>query len=162
MSTFLRLQRVRLLRVRFVLEAHRTCRYDSLKVYDGSDDRAPLRGTYCGAYFPTVLVSSGRSIFLKFESDSTKKLSGFYIKYLVISKQDTVCVVAPCTSVTSINFCISILLLLTIAPIVNFQLSFLPIFSNPSLLMIFSFSCALGICSQLVACLLALFCLFSM
>ncbi|XP_022079662.1 tolloid-like protein 1 [Acanthaster planci] len=75
--------RVRLTKVDFELEGRgpgNRC-YDWLKVYDGSDETAPLIGQYCGMEFPNEIMSTGKSVYLHFETDTTDSFRGFSINY---------------------------------------------------------------------------------
>ncbi|KAI0218622.1 Cubilin [Lamellibrachia satsuma] len=60
------------------------CKYDNVTVYDGEDDSAPWMGTFCGTTLPRDLISSNRSLFVSFKSDSTETKGGFKIKYTAI------------------------------------------------------------------------------
>ncbi|XP_035690043.1 bone morphogenetic protein 1-like [Branchiostoma floridae] len=57
------------------------CIYDALKVYDGTDESAPLLGTYCGETNPLDVTSSGGQMFITFSSDSSYTERGFIIQY---------------------------------------------------------------------------------
>ncbi|KAJ8019624.1 Tolloid-like protein 2 [Holothuria leucospilota] len=51
--------------------------YDSLSVYDGTDNTAPLIGLYCGATPPGDITASSNNVFITFESDGLGTRSGF-------------------------------------------------------------------------------------
>ena len=53
------------------------CSRDTLKLFDGDDDSAPLLGEFCGMYIPRAFVSSGRHLYNVFKSDSFLSNSGF-------------------------------------------------------------------------------------
>ena len=68
----------------FSLEYEVSCKYDSLKVYDGSSRQAGLLGSatgYCGYTMPPNLTSSGNTVVLVFHSDSRYAYSGFLLWY---------------------------------------------------------------------------------
>ena len=75
------LQHVRLHFVGFDLESHPSCRYDSVKVYDGRSNTSPLKGTYCGSSMPADITSSGSAMFVSFTSDSSVTKAGFRIRF---------------------------------------------------------------------------------
>ncbi|KAI0226951.1 Exoskeleton protein RP43, partial [Lamellibrachia satsuma] len=75
-------KRVRIYFISFNLEYHSSCRWDSVKVYDGSNANARLMGTYCGTKKPAgPMYSSGNSMFVTFTSDRSVTKPGFRIKY---------------------------------------------------------------------------------
>ena len=47
------------------------------QVRDGVDQTAPFIGRYCGSTVPSQVVSSGKTIWVRFFSDSTTTRSGF-------------------------------------------------------------------------------------
>ena len=51
--------------------------YDSLSLYDGQDDSAPLLGKYCGSLIPESFESSGRYLYAVFRSDQRTEFSGY-------------------------------------------------------------------------------------
>ncbi|XP_063961475.1 uncharacterized protein LOC129269155 [Lytechinus pictus] len=60
------------------VEAHPSCIYDYVALYDGPDENAPLVGYYCGSKVPTTrFQSTGRDMFIKFSSDGSVVLTGF-------------------------------------------------------------------------------------
>ena len=67
----------------FSLEYSAECTADSLKVYDGVDETAPLIGQYCGGTQPPLegLKSSGPAVFLLFQSNDQTNFGGFEIQY---------------------------------------------------------------------------------
>uniref|UniRef100_A0A1B6C4Q2 Cubilin n=2 Tax=Clastoptera arizonana TaxID=38151 RepID=A0A1B6C4Q2_9HEMI len=65
------------------------CIKDSLKIYGGQDDTAPLLSTLCNERITTRQVTvSGSHAFVRFTSDSSHQGKGFYISYY---KTDSVC-----------------------------------------------------------------------
>jgi len=58
-----------------------SCDYDYLEVRDGDQGYSPLIGKYCGSFFPPVITSSGRSLWLRFVSDGTIEYTGFKAVY---------------------------------------------------------------------------------
>ena len=58
-----------------------SCCFDSVKVYDGADDSAPLLGLLCGDKLPDDLISSSNYMFVSFKSDAYTRKEGFMIKY---------------------------------------------------------------------------------
>ncbi|KAI0214015.1 Exoskeleton protein RP43 [Lamellibrachia satsuma] len=64
----------------FDVESSISC-VDSVKVYDGEDNSAPLLGTFCGTSLPGDVISSKPSLFVSFNSDSSVTRGGFKIKY---------------------------------------------------------------------------------
>ncbi|KAI0236697.1 Exoskeleton protein RP43, partial [Lamellibrachia satsuma] len=67
--------------ISFSLEPHSSCRYDSVKVYNGGSDKAPSLGTFCGFSKPATVYSTSSTVFVTFTSDGSKTYSGFRIKY---------------------------------------------------------------------------------
>ncbi|XP_032520799.2 cubilin homolog [Danaus plexippus] len=65
----------------FSLEKSSSCRYDFLKVFDGSSLEAPLVGKFCGNIYPKTYTSTTNELFLLFKSDITTSSGGFKIKY---------------------------------------------------------------------------------
>ena len=77
-------QTLRLHFVKFDLEYGRSsCPFDKLKVYDGSNSRGALRGTYCGTKTPDDILSKGKEMFVTFTTDLSVKKSGFEIRFSV-------------------------------------------------------------------------------
>ena len=59
------------------IEAQDTCSHDSVAVYDGNDDQAPLIGRYCGNTIPAPVSSQGSAMYVVFTSDASTHLTGF-------------------------------------------------------------------------------------
>jgi hypothetical protein len=55
--------------------------YDTVFVYDGSDETAPLLLTWWGNTLPAAVVSSGGALFVKFTSDGTTNFTGWSATY---------------------------------------------------------------------------------
>ncbi|KAJ7362177.1 Milk fat globule-EGF factor 8 protein [Desmophyllum pertusum] len=73
-------------RVRLVFKSFSTERgFDSLFVYDGSSASSPKIGKYHGHLQGKVVESSGRSLFVKFKSDSSVNKPGFLIRFEAVS-----------------------------------------------------------------------------
>lgn len=54
---------------------------DQICVYDGNDASAPLRGCFSGNTLPPEIVSSGQSLFITFQSNSSINDQGFFAEY---------------------------------------------------------------------------------
>lgn len=65
----------------FNLEPSSDCAYDYLEVRDGPYGYSPIVGRFCGAQLPPLILSSGREIWLRFNSDDSIQHSGFLINY---------------------------------------------------------------------------------
>lgn len=70
--------------MRFDVEPTPSCLFDRVEVYDGTQIRAPMLKKLCGSKRPDVITSSGNSLLVKFVTDKTKTMNGFYIKYTSI------------------------------------------------------------------------------
>ena len=57
----------------------KTERYDTLKVYEGTNIHGSLIDTYSGDNTPSPIVSNGNNMYLRFTSDSTTTYRGFKI-----------------------------------------------------------------------------------
>ena len=57
-------------------------RWDWLEIHDGDNLDAPLMGDtiYCGTEIPSIIESSGHSLFLKFKTDYHMTAKGFQIE----------------------------------------------------------------------------------
>ena len=53
------------------------CSNDYVAIYDGRDKNAQLIGRYCGILRPPPIISSQRSLFVEFYSDSSIQSQGF-------------------------------------------------------------------------------------
>ncbi|CAG0881696.1 unnamed protein product [Cyprideis torosa] len=65
----------------FELETSLNCTYDFLEIRDGLHGYSALIGRYCGSKFPPKIVSSGRFLWLRFNSDDTVEYSGFQARF---------------------------------------------------------------------------------
>ncbi|XP_041458355.1 cubilin-like [Lytechinus variegatus] len=61
----------------FDVEAHSSCAYDSVTVYNGSDANAPVIGTYCGDILPSPIFASSNELFIRFITDLSVTRGGF-------------------------------------------------------------------------------------
>ncbi|KAL5282994.1 BMP1.2 family protein [Megaselia abdita] len=61
----------------FEVENHDTCVYDYVEVRDGSNKDSPIIGVFCGYKSPPQMKSSGKTMFIKFVSDSSVQKAGF-------------------------------------------------------------------------------------
>ena len=55
--------------------------FDSLTLYDGDSNSAPIIGEYCGNSIPNNQISSTNSVLIHFESDGSVTESGFQLEY---------------------------------------------------------------------------------
>ncbi|XP_046553796.1 cubilin-like [Haliotis rubra] len=62
------------------IEQSHNCTYDSLSIYDGPDATGPSLGRLCGRS-RTSVISSGRSIYIVFKSDSSNQYKGFLLQF---------------------------------------------------------------------------------
>ncbi|XP_077124414.1 cubilin [Ranitomeya variabilis] len=92
----------------FFLEAQvsTTCRYDFVKIFDGSSTNSNLQGTFCGSDVPAQFVSSTNALTVWFVSDMTVELSGFNATYITT---DIICggiynATSSVTTATSPNY----------------------------------------------------------
>jgi cubilin len=66
----------------FDLEAHSTCAYDYLDVYDGPSLTSPLIGRYCGDVVPTDQIrSTSNTMTINFITDFSVTRAGFRAVY---------------------------------------------------------------------------------
>ncbi|KAM8967664.1 cubilin [Pelodytes ibericus] len=92
----------------FWLEAqsYGECRYDFVKIYDGSDLESSLQGTFCGSTTPAPFLSTSNFLTVWFITDVTVELSGFNATYVAT---DLLCggvynATSSVTTTTSPNF----------------------------------------------------------
>ena len=69
----------------FLLE-NSWCTTDVLKVYDGMDGFSSHLGTYCGSTHPEVIYSTGRYLYVEFQTDSHFALKGFSFSFSAVKK----------------------------------------------------------------------------
>ena len=55
--------------------------WDSLTLYDGDSNSAPMIGEYCGNSIPNNQISSSNSVLIHFESNGYNTRSGFHLEY---------------------------------------------------------------------------------
>ena len=56
--------------------------FDSLTLYDGDSNSAPIIGEYCGNFIPNNQISSTNSVLINFESGGYPGYSpGFFLQY---------------------------------------------------------------------------------
>ena len=67
------------------VEPHQSCSYNSLSIYNGPDEAAPLFGRYCDRYTATTLTSSSNEILITFKSNLWGIRKGFKATYNSIS-----------------------------------------------------------------------------
>ena len=66
----------------FELEAHSTCAYDYLDVYDGPSLNSPLIGRYCGHVIPTEQIrTTSNTMTINFITDFSVVRAGFRAVY---------------------------------------------------------------------------------
>lgn len=71
--------------VRIDIEAHFTCSYDYLEIFDGSSSRSPSKGRFCNnQQIPGPIISSENVLYLKFITDSSQHGDGFHVSYQTI------------------------------------------------------------------------------
>ncbi|XP_024917871.1 bone morphogenetic protein 1-like isoform X2 [Cynoglossus semilaevis] len=61
----------------FETEQHTVCAYDFVEVRDGSSEKSPLLGRFCGYDKPDDIKSSSNQLWLKFVSDGSVNKAGF-------------------------------------------------------------------------------------
>lgn len=66
----------------------RTCD-DVLKFYDGMDETSNLLGSYCGTTHPEVIYSTGRYLYVQFQTDNMINYKGFNFSFTAV-KEGTV------------------------------------------------------------------------
>uniref|UniRef100_A0ACB8FV66 Uncharacterized protein n=1 Tax=Sphaerodactylus townsendi TaxID=933632 RepID=A0ACB8FV66_9SAUR len=73
----------------FQLEAasgFQNCRYDYVKLYDGSNDNATLAGTFCGSNIPAPFLSTDNFLTIKFVTDRSVERAGFTATYTTMDR----------------------------------------------------------------------------
>jgi hypothetical protein len=65
----------------FQLEPSNNCIYDYVEVRNGPHGYSPFVGRFCGKESPPEITSSGRELWIRFNSDETIELNGFRIVY---------------------------------------------------------------------------------
>ena len=64
-----------------LIESNLNSSYDSLTLYDGDSNSAPMIGEYCGNSIPNNQISSTNSVLILFESDGGVTGFGFQLEY---------------------------------------------------------------------------------
>lgn len=62
---------------KFQIEPSNNCAYDYIEIRDGPHGYSPLIGRYCGTIPPMDITSTGRELWLRFNSDESIELNGF-------------------------------------------------------------------------------------
>jgi len=76
---------IRLTFTRLEVELSDGCVYDHLTVFDGSDERSPTIGVYCGTATPQELIqSSSSTLLVAFFSDEAATGRGFVVDWLAV------------------------------------------------------------------------------
>ncbi|XP_061441668.1 cubilin [Rhineura floridana] len=73
----------------FQLEAaasYQNCRYDYVKLYDGSNENATPVGTFCGSSIPAHFLSSDNFLTVKFVTDTYVERAGFNCTYTTVDR----------------------------------------------------------------------------
>ena len=68
----------------FLLES--SCFTDVLKFYDGTDAFSSHLGTYCGSTHPEVIYSTGRYMYVEFQTDSHYTYRGFSFSFSAVKE----------------------------------------------------------------------------
>lgn len=66
------------------IEAHQTCSYDYLAIYDGHTEETPMLEKFCNTSTPEPLITPGNEVMLHFHSDGDNSDHGFQITYSVV------------------------------------------------------------------------------
>ena len=61
-----------------------TCSCDHFEVRDGTVASSELLGRYCGNEHPAAVQSSGRSMWIEFDTDFTDNERGFFATYTAV------------------------------------------------------------------------------
>ncbi|KAL1132415.1 hypothetical protein AAG570_010370 [Ranatra chinensis] len=87
------------------LEIAGDCLADSLIVYSGPDDTAPMITRLCSSISqPSVLTTSGNYAFVRFQSDETSHGKGFIASFITVDSRCGGTFVAESGSIHSINY----------------------------------------------------------
>lgn len=93
----------------FNVEAHSTCGYDYLEIYDGPNTSSTLIGRYCNTTgSPGTIVSSGTSLTFKWHSDSGTELSGWEAEWSCCSVNGGTSSASPSTMCVAGNATLSL------------------------------------------------------
>ncbi|XP_058123035.1 cubilin homolog [Anopheles ziemanni] len=74
-------QQIMLMVRNFMMENHRTCRYDGLTIRNGGSSSAPLIGNFCGEDNFNGTISFSHQLYLRFYSDGSRNYPGFQIEW---------------------------------------------------------------------------------
>lgn len=66
------------------LEAHETCQYDFLAIYDGGSVDSQQLAKFCNTSHPEPLTTTYNEVTLHFHSDGENSDAGFQIHYSVV------------------------------------------------------------------------------
>lgn len=77
-------KRIQLIFFTLRLEAHETCQYDYLAVYDGLLIEGEPLEKFCNTTTPDTYISPGNELTLKFHSDEEGTDTGFQIHYSIV------------------------------------------------------------------------------
>lgn len=66
------------------LEAHETCQYDFLSIYDGGSVDSQQLAKFCNTSHPEPLTTTYNEVTLHFHSDGENSDAGFQIHYSVV------------------------------------------------------------------------------
>ena len=55
--------------------------YDTLRLYDGRGQHAPLLGEFCGPFIPDTITSTGKHMYVVFKSDESKNEEGYLASF---------------------------------------------------------------------------------
>lgn len=70
----------------FNVEAHDSCEYDYVEIFNGGLFSSPSIGKFCDSNKPFNFTSQSNNLRLEFHTDSTGALQGFRLTYRVISQ----------------------------------------------------------------------------
>ncbi|XP_021367069.1 uncharacterized protein LOC110459233 [Mizuhopecten yessoensis] len=63
------------------------CWYDSLQIFDGSNSGEDSLGTFCGTSSDNTVTSSGREMYVVFQSDGSLQMRGFKLIYKQVKQK---------------------------------------------------------------------------
>uniref|UniRef100_A0A5S6R2C3 Metalloendopeptidase n=1 Tax=Trichuris muris TaxID=70415 RepID=A0A5S6R2C3_TRIMR len=67
----------------FELEEEVHCEYDYVEIYDGESENAMRLGRFCGNKLPSMFISSGSVMRVRFRADDTVSAKGFVYEYFL-------------------------------------------------------------------------------
>ncbi|CDW52674.1 bone morphogenetic protein [Trichuris trichiura] len=74
----------------FELEEEVHCEYDYVEVYDGESENAMRLGRFCGNKLPSMFISSGSVLRVRFRADDTVTAKGFVYEYFLTDQVEGV------------------------------------------------------------------------